>query len=231
MEVLQKAQNILQEQGIKGLTQRLIRKLIYRRQSIVLLKHDLHKPHKQYKVSKRWTVRQFTEPDLALCRTYFNRYLNDYRDLFRENYKAFAAFEANTDEVIAIAWYAHQDFYDQHYHHYTFKVAPHQVFQFAGEVRPDYRNTQISINVMQAAWSYWKQQGKDEVCCSVDTTNIPSLRLVLHVDWEETGELVHFHRLLGYRWTSEEIYSGERFAHYKKRKRRANSENTRPDAT
>ncbi|MDX1692628.1 MAG: hypothetical protein R3208_02615 [Ketobacteraceae bacterium] len=215
-----KISTILKNEGLRGVAVKVFQKVIYRRQTITLLKRDLHKPVRKFKTSKRWQVREFTENDLQFCRGHFSRYINDYRDLFAEKFKAFAAFEHESQEVIAIAWYAPRDFYDQHYHHYTFRVEPHQVFQFAGEVAPEYRNTQVSVNVMQGAWDYWKEHGKQEVLCTVNTTNVPSLRLVFHLEWEETGQLIHFHRSFGIYWQSEASYQGERFDQFKKKHRR-----------
>jgi hypothetical protein len=93
------------------------------------------------------------------------------------------------------------------------------VLQFAGEMALPYRNTPISVNIMQSAYAYWQEQGKDEVFCYTDVTNVPSLRLHFHVGWEEMGQLIHIHRFLGYQWQKMETYSGERFAQFKKRSR------------
>lgn len=217
--MISRLQRVIQQQGVSGLLRKVFRKVIYRRQTIVLLKHDLNLPHKPYKSSKRWSVKEFTRDDIQFCREHFNRFTADYLDLFELQFKSFAAFEANTNEVIAIAWYAPHDFFDQHYHQYTFKIQPHQAFQFAGEVSLPFRNSQISVHVMHAGWDYWKSLGKSEVFCSVDITNTPSLRLMFHLKWEEMGELVHFHRLLGFKWQTEEKYLGERFSQHKKKKR------------
>lgn len=220
MNATEKLASILKEEGISGVLKKLFRKLIYRKQTIVLLSKSLLEPHRKFKTSKRWSTRQFTEEDLQYCRAHFHRYLNDYKDLFKDNYKAFAAFETESNEVIAIAWYSPRDFYDQHYHRYNFSVESHQVFQFAGEVAPDFRNTQVSVNVMHAGWDYWKTEGKEQVICTVDVTNEPSLKLCFHLDWEEHGKLIHFHRLFGIEWQSAEPYEGERFEAYKKKHRR-----------
>ena len=220
MNAADKLKSILKNEGISGALKKLFRKLIYRRQTIVVIKKSLLEPHRRFKTSKRWSTRQFTEDDLQYCRSHFHRYINDYKDLFRDKYTAFAAFEQDTNEVIAIAWYSPRDFYDQHYHHFNFSVEPYQVFQFAGEVAPDYRNTQVSVNVMHAGWDYWKNQGKEEVLCTIDVTNIPSLKLCFHLEWEELGKLIHFHRLFRVEWQTRERYQGERFAAYKKKHRR-----------
>lgn len=220
MNPVEKLLSTLKEDGIVGVLKRVFRKLVYRHQTIVLVKQDLNHPRRRFKTSKRWQVRQFTESDLQFCRLHFHQYISDYRDLFAENYTAFAAFESESQEMIAIAWYAPRDFYDQHYHRYTFKVEPHQVFQFAGEVAPDFRNTQVSVNVMNAGWDYWKEQGRQEVMCTVDVTNAPSLRLMFHLEWDESGMLIHFYRLLGIEWQKEEHYQGERFEEFKKKHKR-----------
>lgn len=220
MSAANKLMSVIKDEGIAGILKKLFRKFVYRKQTIVLVKKDLNLPRRKFKTSKRWEVHQFTEKDLPCCRGHFKQYTRDYQDLFREGYIAFAAFEQETREVIAIAWYAPRDFYDQHYHRYTFKVEPHQVFQFAGEVAPDYRNTQVSVNVMHGGWDYWKDQGKQEVMCTVNVVNVPSLRLVFHLEWEESGVLIHFHRLLGKEWQTVEHYEGERFAQFKKKHKR-----------
>ena len=226
MSVLNKLTSTLKEDGLKGIAAIVFKKLIYRRQTIVILRQDLSQKRKKFKSSKRWEIREFTIDDLPFCHQHFKRYTCDYKDLFNEGLTAHAAFEAGTNKMIAVAWYAPRDFYDQHYHRYTFNVAPHQVFQFAGEVAPDYRNTQISVNVMHAAWQHWREQGKQEITTSVDVLNTPSLRICFHLYWEETGQLIHFHRLFFIARQTVEHYEGERFEQHQKKHRRkkANAE-------
>ncbi|MBV1921119.1 MAG: hypothetical protein KUG73_10595 [Pseudomonadales bacterium] len=217
-----KLQKIFHEKGffefVSLVALKLIRKLIYKRQSIVFLNRDLSLEMRKYKSSKRWYAREFTRNDIPLCRDHFQRFESDYNDLFDLNLNAFAAFETETDQMIAIAWYADKDFYDQHYLHQTFTVSDHQVFQFAGEVSEPYRNTQISISVIKIAWEYWKAQGKTELTTTVDTLNNASIRYLFHLGWTETGKIQHFHQLFRYRWQRMEHYNGERFIQFKKRK-------------
>jgi hypothetical protein len=139
--------------------------------------------------------------------------------LFNDGLKAYAAYEAGSNHVVGIIWYVTDDFYDKHYLRCRFPVEPYQVLQVAAEVALPYRNTQISVNIMQFAWDYWKEQGKDEVFSYTDVVNAPSLRIQFHLGWEEMGQLIHIHRFLGYQWQKMESYSGEHFAQFKKKAR------------
>ncbi|PIE40846.1 MAG: hypothetical protein CSA49_06400 [Gammaproteobacteria bacterium] len=218
MSLLNKLTNTFKTEGLQGLLQKLFKKLIYHCESIVYLKYELGQPRKEFKRSSRWQIKDLTPDDIPLCTDHFKPYFNDYEDLFKEGFKAFGGFTTNANRVAGVLWYAPTDFYDQHYYRYMFKVAPHQVFQFAGEIDPDYRNTQISVNGMYTAWDYWFSKGKKEVICIVDTENSASLRLLFRLNWQEMGEIVHFHRLMGIKWQTVEHYEGERFQQYHHRR-------------
>ena len=198
---------------------KLVRKFIYKRQSIVFLKRELSLKTRKYRASKRWHEREFTRDDIPLCDKHFKQFKSDYNDLFDLNLKSFAAFESGTENVIAIVWYSEDDFYDQHYLHQTFTISDNQVFQFAGEVSEPYRNTQISATVVKFAWEYWESKGKKELVTTVDTKNSPSIRYVFHLGWEEMGKIQHFHQLLGCRWQRMEHYKNDKFSQFKKRKK------------
>lgn len=218
-----KLRKALHEKGFLGFVlfviQKIIQKFIYKRQSIVFLKRDLSLKIRKYRTSKRWHEREFTREDIPLCDKHFLRFKSDYNDLFDLDLKAFAAFETETQNVIAIVWYSDKDFYDQHYLHQTFPVADGQVFQFAGEVSEPYRNTQISATVVSYAWEYWNSKGKTELVATVDTTNSPSIRYMFHLGWEEMEKIQHFHTLFRYKWQRMEYYKGDKFSQFKKRKK------------
>ncbi len=218
-----KLKEVFHEKGLVELLvfiiQKLTKKFIYKRQSIVFLKRDLSLTTRKYRTSKRWLEREFTRDDISLCNEHFQRFKSDYNDLFDLDLKAFAAFETETENVIAIVWYSDKDFYDQHYLRETFTVSENQVFQFAGEVSEPYRNTQISATVVKLAWEYWNSKGKSELVATVDTTNSPSIRYMFHLGWEEMGKIQHFHQLFRYRWQRMENYTGDNFSQFKKRKK------------
>lgn len=217
-----KLSTTVKKEGFGSLFSKAYKKLIYRDRCFVYTKYDLHVPLRKFKSSKRWRIGEFTREELPLCDTHFKRHVSDYKDLFDDGVKAFAAYEAETNNIIGVIWHASSDFYDRHYLHYKFKVLPHQILQLAGEISLPYRNTQVSVNLMQFGYDYWVDHGKDEVFCYTDVENEASLRLQFHLDWEEIGELVHFHRLLGYKWQTTEVYPGERFAYLRKKKRDRN---------
>jgi len=216
---IKKILTVLKDEGFDSLVRKVFKKFIYRKKSFTFSKRNLHAPIKQYKTSNRWRVDVFTQQNIPQCRLHFGRHIPDYLDLFNDGLKSFAAYETGTNEVIGIIWYADSDFYDKHFLRCKFEVAAHQVLQIAGEVSPPYRNTQISVNILQWAWDYWKEHGKDEVFSTTDVTNAPSLKIQFHLNWEEMGKLIHFYRCLGCRWQRTELYTGERFAHFKKKKR------------
>ena len=216
-----KVKTVFQEEGARGVFWKLVRKvgnLIYKKQTFVFLNRDLSLTVRAYRKLKRWQDRQFKREDIVFCKKHFERFMPHYHDLFDLGLKAFASFETETNDVIGIAWYADKDFYDQHYLHHNFNVSNHQVLQFACEVSEPYRNTQISGSGLKYIYEYWKEKGKTELITTIDASNSPSLRLMFHLGWEETGEALTFHRLFGYRWQSTEYYQGERFGNYKKRK-------------
>ena len=221
--LITKTKRVFHEKGFLGffifVAKKSIRKFIYKHQNIVFLNRDLSLEMRRYKDSKRWHAREFTRDDIPLCCEYFQRFKSDYNDLFDRGLTAFAAYETESGNMIAIAWYADKDFYDQHYLHQTFPVLDHQVFQLAGEIAKPYRNTQVSISVIKMAWEYWKLQGKIELTTTVDTLNKASIRYLFHLGWEETGKIQHFHQLFGYRWQRMEYYKGDKFTHFRKRKK------------
>ena len=220
---LTKFSNAFFDKGVlefsKFIGNKLVRKFIYKHQSVAFLRRDMSLDMPKYKVSKRWYIREFTQQDLSSCHQYFPQFISDYSDLLTLSIKAFGAFDPESDNVLGITWYADKDFYDQHYLHQTFYVQNHQVFQFAGVAAEPYRNTQIGVNVMQTALEYWRSNNKTELTTVVDTLNKASMGLLFRVGWEEEGKIQHFYTLFGYQWQKMEFYQAERFAHFKKKKR------------
>ena len=220
---LAKAKEALRDEGIVGLLQlivnKLIRKFIYKRQTIVFLKRDLSLDIKQYKVSKRWTVKEFTQENMAACNAHFKHFIKDYTDLFSLGCTSFAAFEEDTGDIIAVIWYSGVDFYDQHYLRYNFTLTPEQVLQFAGEIAEPFRNTQIGANVLHKGWEHWINKGKRELIATVSSVNSASMRLMFHMKWEEVGKSISCHQLFKFQWNNTETYEGERYSHFRKKKR------------
>lgn len=210
----------LKNESFISLVRKMFKKTVYRKRSFLFTKHDLHRPLKKFKVSSRWRVDEFAPQDIPKCRAHFSRHIPDYIDMFHDGLKSYAAFEKGTNDVVGIVWYVGSDFYDKHYLRCKFSVEPHQVLQIAAEVSQPYRNTTVSVDMLRCAWAYWEEKGKDEVFCYTDSSNAPSLRAQFHLHFEEMGRIIHIHRLFGYQWQKTESYSGERFAHFKKKSNR-----------
>ena len=204
------------EKGFFWLLTAFVKRFIYRQQQFIVLRYDLGRVTRKYKASSRWLIRRMKIADLQKMDVHLEKYRKDYSELLSRGCVAFAAFEQTSENVIALVCFADKDFTDDTQQHFTFHVAPHQVYQFAGEVALPYRNTAISILVLQAAWQYWREMGKTESFCSVDSSNIPSLRLHAHLHFEETGSMIILYRLFGINWSKMSGYSGEKLALYKR---------------
>ena len=66
-------------------------------------------------------------------------------------------------------------------------------------------------------WQRFRDLGYRKVLAAVEVDNIPSLRLHFRFGFEEKGEMIHVHKLFGWRWSTSERYQGERFSSHKKR--------------
>lgn len=201
---------------MKQTLKRLIKFFIFRRYTLVLLERDLALPVRCYKESKRWHIRLLTEDDLPRCQTHFSHQGAYYKEQLQKGNTCFIALNNQTGDVIGVVWHTPEDYADS-FNHFTFKVAPHQVFQFAGEVAAPFRNTQVSAEALAIAWQYHRDKGKTHAITAVDSTNTASLRILFHLGMEETGEQIHFYRWLGIRAARKSAYQGERFAHLKKK--------------
>jgi len=221
--MLTKVKNLLNKEGLLPTTSlianRIWRKFIYKKQTMVFLNRDLSVGIKHYKVSKRWQVKEFTTDNIPACKAYFEHFISDYNDLLSLGCKSFAAYEHGTGDVIGIIWYSDKDFYDEHYLRYTFTLVPGQVLQFAGEVAEPYRNTQIGANILHKGWEHWISQGKTELTATVASTNSASMRFMFHMKWVEAGKSISSYQLFGYQWNTTESYQEERYSHYQKKKR------------
>lgn len=201
---------------MKQTLKRLIKFFIFRRYTLVILERDLALPVLRYKESKRWYTRLLTEDDLPRCQTHFSHQYAYFKKQLQAGNTCFAALDKQNDDVIGVVWHTPNDYQDS-FHHFTFNVAPHQVFQFAGEIAAPFRNTQISAEALALAWQYHRDRGKTHAITAVDSSNIASLRTLFHLGTEETGEQIHFYRWLGIRATRKSAYQGERFEHLKKK--------------
>lgn len=215
---LSKISVLIRNQGIGGVFQKIVAKWIYRKSNIVLLELDLAKPQRNFRKSKQWHCREMTLQDLPACQTHFGNYVQVYKDFFAEGFYAYAGFCTETGDVIGIVWYADKDYHDTHYYGCTFPVKKNQVFQYAGEVAAEFRNRHISAETCQVAWSELADRGMKSVYTTVDHTNTPSLRLLFHLGFEEIGETIEMHELLGFKWFRKINYQGLRFEHLKKKR-------------
>lgn len=201
---------------MKQALKRLIKFFILRRYTLVLLERDLSLPVRRYKESKRWHIRLLTEADLPRCQTHFSHQRAYYKEQLQTGNTCFVALDSQTGDVIGAVWHTPEDYPDS-FNHFTFNVAPHQVFQFAGEIAAPFRNTQVSAEALALAWQHHRDKGKTHAITAVDSTNTASLRIMFHLGMKETGEQIYFYRWLGMRFTRTAHYKGERFAHLKKK--------------
>ena len=198
---------------------KIVKGLLYRPYTLVVIERELDAPVRSYKTSKRWEIRQMIEADLPRCQTYLSHQMVFFSELFKTNCKGFVAVEHSTGDIIAVAWFAPEDFYDS-YHRYTFKVNSHEVFQFAGEVAEPFRKTPLAVQVQNMAWKYWSAQGKKMLTSNIESDNSASFRMAFHVGWRETGTLICLQRWLGLQFSRVVHYEGERFSKYQKKRKK-----------
>ena len=186
----------------------------------MLLELGLSKPRKKYKDSSLWQSRQLSEADLPACRTHFEQHIEVYKKLLTLGKTGYASFCTKTGDVIAILWFSNTDYDDVHHYQYNFKVKPHQTFQFAAEVCKPFRNKHVSVDLCHTAWNEWQEKGMTTNYCTVEATNIPSLRIQFHLGFEEMGEVLYMHQLFNMRWFQSEKYSKNRYDDFNKHKQR-----------
>jgi hypothetical protein len=148
----------------------LIKPVLYRRYSLVLLERDLAIPERPLKKSRRWTTRQLTNTDLNACKAHFPHQVGAFVRLFQKGFISFGSIEADSGNIISIVWYA-QNAYEDDFNRCTFDVQNGEVFQFAGEVAIPFRNTHVSAATLMHCWHHWREQGKTKITCAVDSKN------------------------------------------------------------
>ncbi len=200
------------------LIKNLIKPVLYRRYSLVLLERDLAVPERSLRKSSRWTIRQLTDADLNSCEVHFPHQMKAFAQLFLKGFVSFGSIEHDSGNVISIVWYA-QNAYQDEFNRYTFDVQDGEVFQFAGEVATTFRNTQVSAATLIYCWRHWQEQGKTKITCAVDSKNSASLKLLFHMNWQESGKLVRYHRWLGKQITWLESYADSRFDQFKRKRK------------
>ncbi|WP_028580731.1 GNAT family N-acetyltransferase [Desulfogranum japonicum] len=198
----------------KNLLTKIYRKAVYKKIQLPVLIYDQTSKQRKYRPSQKYIIKQLDKKDLERLDPHLEKYKKPYQDFIDRGCVSFGAINPKDNQVIALMCSAGEDFYDNYYLQYTFRLQPHQIYIFAGEIAPAFRHTAIAILTLKATWNYWLEQGKTEMLVSIEINNAASLRFHFHVGFREVGKIIKRHRLFGISWNSVSHYSGELLSKY-----------------
>ncbi|MGI0118200.1 hypothetical protein [Zooshikella sp. RANM57] len=192
---LQKIKKIWQAQGLFGLICRIYHKYFWQTTELVWLRLDLTQPLPPTTGRNRWQVKFLTEADLPNCKRYFEQHIPVYQKLLKKG--LLGTIGQVEEDVVAIFWVSPQSYFDHDQYHCEFIVEEQAFYQFAGEVAQPLRGSGIALDIQLYAWHNMQLQGYHYSICTIDSVNVPSLKLHFHVGFDECGKMTKVHCYLG----------------------------------
>jgi len=124
---------------------------------------------------------------------YFSHNYDGLKDLFSQDLYCMAA-EINGD-VVGYMWVATSDYYEKGLN-YLFKVKKNQIYQFAGELHPNFCRSSISRDGLNFTWKYFSDKGFNSVYCYVNQYNPFSINLHKRTGFMPTNKKIIYTRIL-----------------------------------
>lgn len=207
---LQKIKQNWQTLGLLGFIRRIYHKWFWQSVELVWLRLDLTQSLPSATGRNRWQIKFLTDTDLPHCKRYFEQHIPVYQRLLQQGLLGTIGIVDN--DVVAIFWVSPKSYFDHDQYHCEFIVEGQEFYQFAGEVAQPLRGSGIALDVQLYAWHNMQLQGYHYSICTIDSINVPSLKLHFHVGFDECGKMTRVHRYLGrYYWVKHERYNEPKF--------------------
>jgi ribosomal protein S18 acetylase RimI-like enzyme len=100
-----------------------------------------------------------------------------------------------------------------------FDLAPGDWLMLGGWVAREVRGSRIAAAMLTRTFELMREHDGKRAFVAVYEDNLASLKLMLHIGCDETGEMLIIWRLLGFCWASKTPYSGSRTKHLKRRRK------------
>lgn len=143
---------------------------------------------------------------LPKVKEYFPGKYNLFKKRLDQNLYCFAIY-FDRGKLGAFTWYATEDYYEPMYR-YTFKLAPHQIYQFDGYLAPEFRKGMLAPRLMfYYAHNYFFRKGYTHTIVFVDKSNARNLKFHSFWRFRETGEKIVTYFIFRRPFTHSETYS------------------------
>lgn len=206
-------QRKFRDQGLTGAA-RSIQRRVYSRTDSVFLERPASLPFRAYRLPEGCEIRRFDRGDIAATERYFAPHARTYNRLLSEGLLGYAAFSRG--DLVGIAWFATDDYYDGDVYRFRFPVRPHEVYQFAGLMAVPYRRTALSALVAKKAASDFAAQGRSVFYAITDLNNNISLRWHFGLGFEERGTKLVTRKIFGTAYSHAENYNSAMLSHLRR---------------
>ncbi len=214
---IKKKRDEVNERGLSQVLKKYFHDHIYQRMDVIVVTRDLSLPvkklSKQSKLDEQRVVESVEE--MGSLEPHFTHKYNHFKKLFDSGAICTVGYIDNV--LIGYFWISTKDFYDSIIYKHLFKLKDDEIYQLAGFIAEPYRGRAISNEGQAWVWEHFRDQGYKKVLAAVEVDNVPSLRLHFRFGFQEKGEMIHVHKLFGWRWSTSELYQGERYAVHKQR--------------
>lgn len=176
---------------------RAIRKLVFRKWTLVWLHRDLARPvrgnQRHLQRAAAHTMIDITEESLERLDPYFDNKRAHYRRLLKSGAQGAGAQDAR-GVVYGLFWVSTRNFFDDLHYRCWFRIGAGEVLQFAGEIAPERRGGLAAVRVQQRVWDRLHEQGYRRTVCVVEVDNTNSLSLHFGLGFTERGMITEVYR-------------------------------------
>lgn len=206
----------IRRKGLFGSARLLWARYVYRHDELIWMERALDLPAPHFPRQSPWRKERITEALLPAFDRYFSRYKPGLLALIRSDSLG-EAYIDKEGQVIGMAWFRRNDYYDDQTYHCWLRLPPGRIYQFAGEVALPYRGSGMAVLLQRDRWKAFLDEGFTHTRSVVNMNNQPALKMHVKLGFEEVGQSVHTYRLFNWlnfhRYGS---YDGERLQHLRR---------------
>lgn len=204
----------VRRKGLLGSLRVLCERYLYYHWELLTLERDLSLPAPARPRAERWPVVVIDHTQLQRLEKYFSHYLPSIRDLLKREGVHGRAHLNESGDAVCIVWVSEHDYYDSHLYRCWVRLPSACIYQFAGEVAPDYQRFGIPILAMRLLWEEYLAKGFQATRALVNTRNQVALSTHMGMNFREVGESTHVYCLFGCLHFSRRLsYSEPKLAH------------------